>query len=334
MKLSIRNVLYAMRSFATVLVVSLYVFPVSAEDKTPDIQAYLPLFERNSLGRKILDVRYSLKYERHVSGVTSSGKQDARLVFDVETGKYREEIKDYGNTNDTNVYSFAVNIWDGNKAVEWMRHVSQKPGSRLLGGNVCEAPGAASILSQPCRPFFVFFYYLTNDRPLAKVLSEKNSRLTSIAGDVITIETEISKFSFSKKTGALEQIISYDVKPPPNDNEKMIWNSFNLSNHVECSGFLIPLRFIRIWYDENGKIKTRDEYSVDPQTLRMLDEVDVSIFSEVLQAGCVVNDEIEKRDYTVTTVGALPKDVEAVKKSLEQMLEKAQEQKAAVEKKK
>ena len=334
MKLSIRNVLYAIRSFATVLFVSLYEFQVSAEEKTPDIQAYLPLFERNSLGRKILDVRYSLKYERHVAGVISSGKQDAHLVFDVETGKYREEIKDYGNTSDTNVYSFAVNIWDGNKAVDWTRHVSQKPGSRLLGGNVCEAPGSASIRSYPSRPIFLFFYYLANDPPLAKALTDKNSRLTSIVGDVITIETVATKFSFSKKTGALEKIISYDNSQPPNDNEKIIWNSYNLSNHVECSGFLIPLRIIRNWHDEKMKIKVRDEYFIDPQSLRMLDAVDVSVFSEALQSGCAVNDAIEKRSYRITTVGTLPKDVEAVEKTLEKMLKQAEEQKAAVEQKK
>ena len=66
----------------------------------------------------------------------------------------------------------------------------------------------------------------------------------------------------------------------------------------------------------------------------MLDAVDVSIFSDVLPAGCVVNDDIEKRVYTISTVDTLPNDVEAVKQVLEKMLEQAEEQKAAVEQQK
>jgi predicted ATP-grasp superfamily ATP-dependent carboligase len=46
-----------------------------------------------------------------------------------------------------------------------------------------------------------------------------------------------------------------------------------------------------------------------------------------------VDDDIGKRSYTVTTIDALPNDVEAVRKALEKMLEQAQEQKAAVEQK-
>lgn len=334
MKLSTRNVLYAVRTLATILVVSLYLFPVSAEDKTPDIQAYLPLFEKNSLGRKILDVRYSLKHEQHRSGATSSGKQEVRLVFDAETGKYREEIKEYDNTNDTNVYSLAVNIWDGNKFVERKRHVSTTPGSRFLGGNVYESPGAASILSQPCQPLFLSFYYLGGDLPLAKVISEKNVRFISTDGDVISIETKVSKFLFSKKTGALEKIVSSSAEWPKNDSERKIWQTLELSNHVDCSGFLVPTRILRILYARNGKIEDKYEYVVDPQMLRLLDAVDVSIFNEALPVGCVVNDDIEKRVYTVSTVDKLPNDVEAVKQALEKMLKQADEQKAAVEQKK
>lgn len=331
MKLSVRNVLFAKRSFATILIVSLYVFQVSAEDKTPDIQTYLPLFERNSLGRKILDVRYSFK-ERQDPDKTFSVKEDVHLVYDVETGKYRIETKEYDRPNETNHYSLAVKIWDGNKSLDWTRHVYPKPGSPFLGGNVHETPGVASIGSKPPRPLFLDIYYLANDRPLTKVVSEKNSRLTSIAGDAITIETKVSKFLFSKKTGALENIVCYIPKSMTNDNERIIHETLNLSNHVECSGFLVPLRIIGILYDRNGKIDTSYEYSVDPLTIRMLDAVDVSIFSEVLPAGCYVDDDIEKRSYTVTTVDTLPNDVEAVKKVLEKMLKQAEEQKAAVEK--
>jgi hypothetical protein len=318
-----------MKSYTVVLGVCLVTSCASAQNETSDVLAYLPLFERNSLGRKILDVRYSLKHEEHrKSGTTSSNKRDAHLVFDIETEKYREEIKDYGNTNDTNVYSLAVNIWDGNKSLNWTRHVSQKPGSRHH-----ETSGAATILSHPRRPLFLGFYYVTNKRPLSRMITEKNSRLTSIAGDLITIETVVTKYLFSKKTGALEKIVCSTPKFPnkTNNDEKIIWQTFTLSNHVECSGFLMPLRIIRILYHENGEIESTDEYSVDPQTLRMLDAVDVSIFGEALPAGCVVNDDIEKRDYIVTTVGTLPNDVEAVKKALEKLLKQAEEQKVAVE---
>ena len=184
-----------MRSFATILVVSLYVFPVSAEDKTPDIQAYLPLFERNSLGQKILDVRYSVKI-REDTDKTFSDKQDAHLVYDVETGKYRMELKRYNRPNETNRYLRTVSIWDGNKSMTRMSHVSPEPESPFLGGRMCESPGIAFIKSRPLfRPFFLD-YCLTGNRPWAKVISKGNPRLTSIAGDAITIETEFSKFLF------------------------------------------------------------------------------------------------------------------------------------------
>ncbi|NCB26714.1 MAG: hypothetical protein EOM62_14775 [Bacteroidia bacterium] len=335
MKLSIQNVLYAKRPFATILVVFFYVYPVSAEDKTPDIQTYLPLFERNSLGRKILDVRYSFKPRQKLG--PSKGlivyPQDVHLVYDVETGKYRIETKVYDRPNETNRYSHAIKIWDGNKSLNWTRNVYPKLGNPFLGRSMRETPGVASIGGNPDRPFFLYIYYLTNDQPLTKVVSENNSRLTSIAGDAITIETKISKFLFSKKTGALGKIVCYIPTSMTNDNEKIIHETLNLSNHVECSGFLVPLRIVRTTYDTNGEKDASYEYSVDPQSLRMLDTVDDSVFSVALPAGCYVDDDIGKRSYTVTTIDALPNDVEAVRKALEKMLEQAQEQKAAVEQK-
>ena len=197
MKRSIRKVLYAMRPFAAILFVSLYVYPVSAEDKTPDIQTYLPLFERNSLGRKILDVRYSFKARRGPDKKFSV-KEETHLVYDDETGKYRIEKKEYDRPNETNHYSLVVKIWDGNKSLNWTRNVYPKLGNPFLGRSMRETPGVASIGGNPDRPFFLYIYYLTNDQPLTKVVSENNSRLTSIAGDAITIETKISKFLFSR----------------------------------------------------------------------------------------------------------------------------------------
>lgn len=117
------------------------------------------------------------------------------------------------------------------------------------------------------------------------------------------------------------------------DNNRMIYETLNLSDHVERSGILVPLRIVRAYYDNSGKMDACYEYSVDPQTLRILDTVDDSVYSVALPTGCHVDDDIRKRSYTVTAVDTLPNDVEAVQKVLEEMLEQAEEQKAAVEQK-
>ena len=133
---------------------------VSAGAETPDVNAYLPLFERNSLGRKVLDVSYSVNCEANSSGnEVNFGKWDVRLVFDDGSKKFREEAKYYNSPNDADAYTFVINLWDGKEAVEWHRLVT--PRLRALGGgaftNTPGLPGLDPSLLNKISPipFFV-----------------------------------------------------------------------------------------------------------------------------------------------------------------------------------
>jgi hypothetical protein len=314
--------------------VSFFVFPISAEEKKPDVQIYLPLLERNSLGRKALDVSYSVSYEAHFQGKSSFGTRDVQLVFDAETGKYREEVKVCNNPKDPDVYSLDVDIWNGKESVSWSRSVSKTPGSRALGSGVFEYPGSAMIQSQPAFgkiPSFVSFFYDTSFRPFAKSVPELNPKLGNMAGDTLTIETRWNKFEFAKKTGALVRLEYNSINK---DNVTKTWKTYDFSKHVECSGIWIPLRVVETELDNDGKARYKGIISVNSKTLRLIDKVEDSLFNVSLPAGCGVDDRIRKKVYTVTTVDNLPNDVEAVKQSLEKLLKQAEEQKAAVEQKK
>jgi hypothetical protein len=59
MKKAIENNVCAVRRSAVVFGILLFASTVQAEDKTPDVQALLPLLEKNSIARKVLDVTYS-----------------------------------------------------------------------------------------------------------------------------------------------------------------------------------------------------------------------------------------------------------------------------------
>ena len=316
-----------MKSHVFALGVFLLTCSVSAEEETLDVQAFLPLLERNSLGRKILDVSYSLRYESNEQGKVDSGKQDIHLVFDAETEKYREEIKFYTNPNDADSDIFYVTMWDGKECVTWHRSVSKKPGFRSLGQGAYEYPGSASIHSRPLVniPSYVRFYYDGSLRPFSKSVLEHDPKLGNLVGDTIIIETTSNKFEFSKKTGVLKKL---DYR----DSEMTVWKTYEFSNHVECSGIWIPLRIVNVWRESDGRETYKGIFSVDPKTLHLLDKVDDSIFYEALPTGCLVNDLIRKKIYTVTTADTLPNDVGALTKALEKMVEQALEQKEEAEK--
>lgn len=333
MNFSIRNGINSIRSCVTVLGVFLIISNVSAEGETQDIQAYLPLFERNSLGRKVLDVSYSVTHDMNFRGKSSSGKRDVRLVFDAETRKYREEMKVYNSPNDVNVYRLYVNTWDGKEFVSLDRPVSQNPGSRALGPGVYEYPGHAVIQSQPYGriPSFVGFYYDTASHPFAKSVPVQNPQLGDIKEDTITIETSLNQFEFSKKNGALKRVTYYWSSK---NNERKVRKTYECSDHMDFSGIWMPLRIIVTERDfVDGRVTYKGKVSVDHKTLHLIDKVDDSLFNEPLLAGCGVNDRIRKKVYAVTMVDTLSNDVEAVKKALEEMLEQAEEQKNALEKK-
>jgi len=334
---------YVIRLCAIILGISFALPCVWAKGETLDVQAFLPLFERNSLGRKVLDVRYSESAEADDGGKMRFVKVDVHLVFDAETGKYREEVTYYRPPpNDADASSFIVKMWDGKEFVEWERLTFNEPGFRALGAGLYEHPGEAVISSQPITPSFVTFCYDTSYanvylRPFAKTVPEQNPQASILDRDTITIEAvpfakALNRFEFSKDTGVLRKFVRYY---PNKNNEMIARDTQEFSGHVECSGFWIPLRMVATERQPNdGSLSHKSVISVDPKTLRLLDTVeDVSIFSKALPAGCAVIDEVRKIEYTVTTANTLPNDVDALKKVLDKMLEQAQGQKEALEQK-
>ena len=306
----------------TILIGSFVLSSVSAKAETLDVKTFLPLFERNSIARKILNMNYSLTYKENQSGQMNSSKRNVHLVFDAERGTYREEVKYYDDPSNEDLYKFYVNMWNGEEFVTWVRPVSKESGVRSLGSGIYEYPGHATIYNQPFTETPSSVAFFTN----MKAIAGRNPKLVDITRDTISIETKRNKFEFSKKTGALKKLDYY--------NSKMtIWKTYEFSNHVEHSEIWMPLQIMIIGRELDGSVWYTTEISIDPETLRILDEIDnPSIFKETLPAGCVVNDTIRKQSYIVTTADTLPNDVEALKKTLEKMLEQAQEQAEAVEK--
>lgn len=322
-----------MRWYLAVFVAGLVISNVLAQNETLDVQSYLPLFERNSLGRKILDVSYSENTSDYIAGKANSYTQDVHLVFDAGTGKYREEVKVYSKPYLADVYKLNVYVWDGKEFLYLMIPVSRMPGFRSLESGKYEFPGMASIKDQPYGkiPIYLHFMYDAEDMPFAKSIQTMNPIRGYLTGDDVSIEADVNTFTFSKKTGALRRI----VNNLPRSRGRIKVHTFEFSNHLDCSGIWIPLRIVETIDAPQDNFRSRRELSVDPKTLRLIDEVDDTIFHETLSAGCGVQDEIRKNNYMVTTLDTTPpQNVEAMKKTLDKMLEQAEEQKAAVEKKK
>lgn len=309
-----------------------FISPAMAGEETPDIQAFLPLLERNSLGRKVLEVSYSQKCTSYLAGTAGDSTDDVSLVFDAGTGKYREEMKCYNNPNDTNSYDLFVNMWDGEEHVSWIRRVSTNQGYRALGAGIYENPGTAVIKSSHGVPGFALPNYDESRRPFSEIVPEKNPRLGGLSEDKVIIETEENRFEFSKKTGALERLEFYFLDDNGKRRRGVADTTYAFSNHVERSGVWLPLRVFVTRVQPYGAVVFKTEVSVDPKTLRLLDKVEPSRFRETLPVGCDVTDKNRKTSYTVTTADTLPTDVDALKKVLDKMLEQAQEQKAEAEK--
>jgi hypothetical protein len=309
-----------MKSYTVVLGVCLVTSCVSAKDETQDVYAFLPLFERNSIARKVLDMSYSVNCEGKRLDESYSFQSDVHLVFDAETGKYRREGRYYPDPADTNSYEFSMQIWNEKEHIRWDRVVDGRPGFRALGAGIYEAPGRATIRGRPLGdtvvPLDIVFFFDGFPRTFAETVPKQNPKLVSMAGGTITIETQYNTFVFSKKTGALEKVEYLD------QGEANV--VVKLSHHVERSGVWIPLRIVFMFGKENSGHIT--EISVAPQTLRLLDKVeDDSIFSETLPPRCYVNDDIRKNAYRVTTLDTNPpQDAEAIQKMLDKMLEQTE----------
>ena len=285
-----------------VITLGVFFLSFAAEgDEALGIQAFLPLFERNTIAGKTLDVRYSRDSTLNYSGKILSGKEDVHLVFDAGTGKYRKEEKRYDDPADASVYHFTVEMWDGKELVSWERFAGKKPGFRALESGVFEQPGIAEISSQPDDEIptaitGILFFFDAFPYTFAETVPKQNPKLGSVSGDTVTIETKGNKFVFSQKTGTLERIDYYSAP-------KTVYKTYELSGHVECSGVWIPLRIVETYFVRGERLGI-SEISVDPKTLRLLDKVeDKSIFKAALPVGCVVHDGIRKKSYTVKTVG-------------------------------
>jgi hypothetical protein len=304
----------------------------TAKENGLDVQDLLPMFGRNSIERKVLDVTYSVNDEMKIRGESNSFKRDVHLLFDTATGRYREEIKVYKNPKDINTYRFYVSVWDGKEFLSLDRPVSENLGSRMLGPSIYEYPGHVVIESQPRRkiPSFAGFYYDTANHLFAKSVPDANPQLKEISEDTVTIETPLNMFEFSRKTTALKKVIYYWGN---STNERKIRKTYDCSNHKDCSDVWIPCRIIVTEFSfKDGSEKYRGEITVDPQKLRLRETTDDALFHETLPAGCGVDDRIRKKIYEVTTLDTNPpQDVEALQKMLDTMLEQAEEQKAAVE---
>ena len=327
----IRSRIYVMGACLAIVSVAPFISPAMAGEETLDIQAFLPLFERNSLGRKVLEVSYSYKCTSYDAWTKGDRTGDIRLVFDAGTGKYREEAKCYNNPNDANSYDLFVDMWDGEESVSWERRVSTKQGYRALGAGLYENPGTAVIKSFHGVPGFALPYYDESRRPFSEIVPEQNPRLGGLSEDKVIIETDKNRFEFSKKTGALERLDFYFLDDNKKRRGRLSHSMYAFSNHVERSGFWLPLRVFLTGVQPDGTVVFKTEVSVDPKTLRLLDKVEPSRFRETLPVGCDVTDKNRKTSYTVTTADTLPTDVDALKKVLDKMLEQAQEQKAEAE---
>ena len=331
--------IYVMRSCVATLSILFFSSHVLADYEALDVYAVLPLLEVNSIERKMLDVSYSLNCEMTSHGEVISSKVDVHLVFDAETGKFREETKEYDKPGDTSAYRLTVDVWDGEEFVSLFRPVSKEVGRRALKSGAYEYPGHAVILSPPMPrvPDYAQFFFDALRCSFIKLIPEYNPQLRNITGDSIIIETTWCKVEFSKKTGAIKKFDHYNYNTKRaehyNNEEKIPWKTYEFSDHVECSGVWIPLRCVGTYLTPTGEPWCKKEYSVDPKTLRLLDTVDdLSIFKENLLAGCAVTDQIRKKTYEVTTLDTtLPNDVDAIQKMLEKLLEQADEQKAAIE---
>ena len=317
MKRSMKIGFCAMRLCVMVLGIFLILPNVSAKDETLDVQAFLPLLERNSIDGKVLDVTYTLNYEENFDGRTSSSKQDIRLVFDALTRRYREEKKIYLTPADAKElgydYEFVIDMWDGKEYASWSR-IAKTPRyralwskiiaktlrNRALRQDIYEGPGGVMITSRnplgKKPPFFANVYFDESSRSFTETVPTQNPKLT-LTENMVAIETEEHKFEFSKQTGALERLTAYGH----DENEKrIVIETYDLSNHVEKNGVWMPLKVVyKLWL--NDQVIVTAERSVDSKTLRLFDKVeDDSIFNETYPPGCFVKDDIRNTSYRVT----------------------------------
>ncbi|MCL1921322.1 MAG: thioredoxin family protein [Kiritimatiellaeota bacterium] len=294
------------------------------------IEAYLPLFQKNSLAGKVLYVTYSTRSESYRDGNVSVGPgKNVRLVFEAATGRHREETgrgleqRDADARPGTTIYDHAVeiNTWDGEEYVRWYpaRHfVDAQGGYEYVSGIATVGTYSSALLFLRAWGHWGGCVPLS---PLEERILAEDPRI-EVDGDTVTIDDlHLSKFEFSKKNGILKR---YTFFQPGWDmeNQRELWEeryvdeTYDFSNHVERAGVWMPLTItvnspIRTvgMRNPDGEVKEMSmghkmEYTVDPETLRLLDEAeDPSVFVADLPVGCHVEDTIRQEIYEVETAG-------------------------------
>ena len=307
-------------------------------EKADGLQACLPLFRRNSIAGKVLDVAYSANAEIYRDGNVSSNRLDAHLLFDTRTGRYRAETKRDAIINippeiqeqlgtlilDKDV---AIDTWDGKEHVEWHPncHSLERGGMEYRSGSARVSDESVTFSLS----FMRYFGERTSDDEEGRcfcpwdtyISSAKDPTIGHVDGDTVAVETTYYKFEFSKKTGVFKRCTHYhfvwdEEAKQARMGEKYVSEIHDFSNHVERNGVWLPLTVVNtspvrkanVWFAD-GEVKEvslghRIEYSVDPGTLRLLDEAEApSVFSVELPEGCHVTDEIRKEVYRVGAAG-------------------------------
>lgn len=278
-------------------------FPQSGKAEDHD---FARLFAINAIDKKVIDVCYTFTYESFSKNIRNAGKRDIHLVYDSNSGKYREETKWYDNPNDTNTYLFVVEVCDGTEALSWKCPTAPIVGFRSLGEGRFESPGSATINADNISrvPDFLSMYYETPLRPIATMALLQHPKCVENTETKIVLETIPYRFEFSKKTGALEKLVSSAPGRDPEKLMKMV--TYEFSRHVNVSGILMPLEVKITRWDFDGKVTSRGEFHVNQKELRLYDKTDDNTFLFDLPPGCLVNDQIRKREYRVATLDAQP----------------------------
>ena len=329
------------KSIATVTSIALCVLLSACQTAvkdggTDDIQAYLHLFKKNSIAGKVLDVTYSMTGEGYEDGNVYTGTpQRVHLVFDTQTGKHREETTRERESSDDEDYfrpgttifdsHVEINIWDGKEFVRWYpgRHILDKQGR-------CEYVSGYARITDWCESHLMFlrlFGYNSrkNNRlsfhPFEEWITECDPKIERPDRDTITIDTELYKFEFSKKSGILKRFTFFqpvwdEENNKEKEGERYVDEIYDFSNHVERSGIWLPLtvtisepvRKTKLGLPSGEVIDTSMggtvTYSVDPDTLRLLDQAeDPSVFTANLPVECSVEDKIRKDKYTIKKAG-------------------------------
>lgn len=157
---SIQHTLHHLMLWTFIVCGLFFGFQGLADNKTIDTPFLVSLLERNSIERKILDVRYSLNVTIKEKGETKLIKQQTHLVFNSNNRMFRQETKHYGSADrDHTLY---VTMWDGKEELTWARVATLETG-------VYEDAGNATIKPKIHRTFRILFHFIIHFITLSRL---------------------------------------------------------------------------------------------------------------------------------------------------------------------